>query len=303
MSVFDFGSCIKITFDKPIIVDPEVIIGSEYYAPRPNDVSPVYADSSHYSSYGPWNAFDHDTGTTWLNNAARPVWIRKDFGANVFITKLRMYLNTNKPKAFQLQGSSDASSWADVYVGECSATTGWQEFTFTGATYRYWRVYVTTVQSNEAWIYEIEFFGTRNTYRTDGWEVSAQESAMSPEGIIAKRIYEVRKVSRSEDGLSIYLWLDLDGRILNPLSDITVKFSGSLIGPGYANVAPFELSFSPTELTRVFNPHDRENLTMLSVMSLSTFDVTYRYNKHTDEYLTASAAMTVLATNVGGLPL
>jgi len=38
-------------------------------------------------------------------------------------------------------------------------------------------------------------------------------------------------------------------------------------------------------------------------MTCSTFDVTYRYNKNPDENLTALTNMSIVITNVGGLPL
>lgn len=193
MGVMDYSSTILITFDRPIVVNPEIIIGTEEFT-VPCVAVPVYSDSAHYSSYTPDRAFDGALDTQWLNNVARPGWICKDFGGVVTISKLRMYLNTQKPGNFQIQGSLNGTTWVDAYSGSCSATVGWQEFTFTPASYRYWRIYVTTVQTTEIWIYEIEFKHSRPTYQVSGWSVSAEEYPTIEDSVLTLTNYNIAKV-------------------------------------------------------------------------------------------------------------
>ena len=306
MSVYEYGSCIQITFDKPIVVDPEVVTGTEYVPVRLAVTDAMVSVSSSYSGRLKVHAIDGDFNTRWeTSGAAFPQWFATDFGVSKNIGKIRVYVVGGQypVSAYTIQGSDDNSTWTDITSGTIANATQWTDIVFPPVSHRYWRFYITAGTSGYACIYEIQFFGVRNKYRTDGWEVYAQESDMSPEGTLSKTVYTVRKVTRSEDNFSIFLWLDLFGRMKNPQGNVTVKFTGSLIGLGYANVAPFQLTFTPTEMSRVFCPLDRENLTASTQMTCSTFDVTYRYNKNPDENLTALTNMSIVITNVGGLPL
>jgi len=105
----------------------------------------------------------------------------------------------------------------------------------------------------------------------------------------------------------IWLILKAGDRILNPKDNVRVQYTkatGTLIGPQNGQVEDFDVSFAPVNLNhRVFDPHDPENITMLTGMTLSSFDVTYRYAQEGAENITMLTATTIVVTKVGELPL
>ena len=307
MSIYDYSACIKITFDRPIVSDLEVVTGTEYL-PLPELITDAMLTvSGYYDNRDKKYAADKDLATRWQTpTSGIPGWITTDFGADRCLALLRLYtISGQYPLSeFTLQGSNDNSSWADVTAGTISSSyTGWSDFAFAPATFRYWRVYVTAGTSSYATIYEMQFYAQRTKYRTEGWEVYAQESNRIPDGVASKTNYTIRKVTKSDDGMSVFLWLDLYGRIKYPLGNITVKFTGTMLGPNGAVVEPFELSFAPTQPAKIFNPNDVENLTASINATVSSFDVTYRYAQQGAESITAQASASVVATKVGELPL
>lgn len=241
MSVYDYASCIKIVFDIPIANDPEAITGTEEFTPTL--AGGIAISSGDYVNQPASNVFDGQISTYWRSDTATmPKYIGRDFGRDVTLTKVGVYLASYKPNAYQMQGSANGTDWADVATGNFTSTTGWQYIMFDAATYRYWRLYVTSLQSSVLYIYELMFYGVRNTYSTVGWDVYATEYDKIAEGTEGIKHYTVRKVTKSEDGLSVYLWLDLGGRIWYPKDTVTVKFTGTMFSAEVGFVDPFEIS-------------------------------------------------------------
>ena len=303
MSVYDYSGCIKITFDKPIVVEPsnaEII----EFAPEKLDVTDAMLTvSSTYGGQPKAQAVDKSLSTRWeTSGAAFPQWLTADLRKETLLGKIRVYMVQGQypVSAFTIQGSSDNSTWVDIYSGTIANATAWTDIAFTPAAYRYWRFLITAGTSGYACIYEIEYWPMRR--RIAGWEVTGEEPDMSPAGVAQAVSYIVRSVTRDVDNMSVFLWLDLNNRMRYPQGPVNVKFTGSLVSLGYANVEPFERSFTPTNITKIFHPNDPENLTSSVVMTLGVIEVSYQYGK-LEESVTVTTGASITATNVSGLPL
>lgn len=324
MSLFDYQSAIQITFDKPITSDPEIITGSEYYKPFFTEVSPLTPISSgDNSSYPKSNAFDGDSSTFWRSSSTTaPQWIGRDYSGPVTLTMVqaRFEYSSGRPNAFQFQGSDDGTNWYDVATGNFANASGSQQVTFASTTYRYWRLYFTSKYSSYFTCSELEFYNTRNTYSSAGWTVTGLVYPFIPGGAPTNHTFTVHKVTKSEDNLSVILWLDVADRMRNLAGPITVSYNqllGNLRGAYDSVVASFSLEFEPGNITPLNNPHDEEHLSVLANLTVSVMEVTYRYipaesdtflvpdldNPYMDENLSVLAILSVVVTKVGELPL
>jgi len=310
MSIFDYQATIKITFNKEIASDPAVITGTEYYQiPIPAETVRTNLSSSDNASYPKDRAFDADAATYWQANATTAgQWIGRDFGEQVTLTRIiaRFDYSSGRPNAYQLQGSTNGTDWVDVATGNFANASGDQPVTFSAATYRYWRMYFTAKYSSYYTCSELTFWGTRNTYNVAAWTVTGTERNMAPNGTTREETYTVRKVTKSTDNMSVILWLDMFDRMRSPSSDITVTYNkllGNLADDDNQAVDNFSISFEPVNILPYNNPHLFENLSALASMTVAVNEVTYLYTKSQDDHISAQVGMTVVVTNVGGLPL
>ena len=266
----DYSAAIKITFDKEITNDPEVVLTSEILDHRDYSDHTPFASSQYSTSYDPTKAFDLSTGTYWRSlNATMPQWLGTNFLVPKTFVRVRAYLSSYKPANYILQGSSDGVTWYDIISGTFTSTSGWQTIDFSPATYQYWRVYVTTLQSTALYIYELEFYGARLTYDTSGWEVTGYELDMLPGGVAVPETYTVYRVTKTEDNMSVILWLELSDRMRYPQGEVSVRFFGDLRGPGSVSVSGFTESFTPVGITPLFNPNTVERVEISTISAVS----------------------------------
>jgi hypothetical protein len=143
-----------------------------------------------------------------------------------------------------------------------------------------------------------------NTPEATGWLIQSYQPSMSPGGPLVLTTHTIKRMYKSEDNLSVTILITLATRMRYPIGEVTVTFTGTLIGPYNSPVAPFVRTFTPTGIAPVFNPHDPEYLQANSNVTVSVYEVAYIYAKTTDEYLSANINNpSIVVTNVGGLPL
>lgn len=291
MSVFDWTSGVKIEFDQPIVSEVEIASGSETKTYRP----PVITASSSYSSQVPQLAVDGDDSTYWRSNNSLPVWLACDFGKIVSIDTLRVVkLSSYRPRGYTLQGSEDGLSWADLKSGEMTNVTGEEIIEFEAASYRYWRLYITSLWSSRCHIGEITFFGDVTVYSSNGFTVTGMQYATSPQGVAELNDFRIRKIKKSPDEKSIYVWLWLEDRLKYPVDQINVAYDkslGNLAGAQSAQVESFSLTFIPTNLTPFFNPHNAENIDVTLSHENELIHIFYEFYQ-ADEDVNISVAMT-----------
>lgn len=310
MSVFDGTAKIKITFDRPIVSDVEIITGSESYT-IPKEVRPVGFDEGHYSNndaYLPKYAFDGLTsGNNWLVRYA-PFVLGANFCEPVTTTKARLYISSGAcPNGYTLYASNDGTTWDVISTGNFPNTSGWQEVAFSEVTYQYWKFVFSSKYNTYIGIYEMDIgqstTGTRNIYDVSGWSVTAQEYDKIPGGVAGSVTYDIRRISKADDDYSIILWLKLKDRIAHPIGNVTVNFFGSMQGPGAASVAPFSLSFTPADTAPFFKPHDLGLLTFTPELTVTRLEITRISCQETDlDAITFTPVMTIVRTHINDLP-
>nr|WP_259465200.1 discoidin domain-containing protein [Streptomyces sp. TLI_171] len=102
---------------------------------------PVTVSSQENAAFPAAAAVDGDGGTRWSSAAADPQWIEVDLGSALTVCQVALVWEAAYATAFQVQTSTDRSSWATLY----STTTGvggTQRLNVAG-TGRYVRVYGT----------------------------------------------------------------------------------------------------------------------------------------------------------------
>jgi hypothetical protein len=106
------------------------------------------------------NAVDGNFNTRWGSAYSDPQWIYVDLGATNNINGVILYWETAYGKAFSIQVSSNATTWATVY-STTNGTGGTQIITFPAINARYVRMYGTargTVYGYSLW--EFQVYGT-----------------------------------------------------------------------------------------------------------------------------------------------
>ena len=118
----------------------------------------VTASSQENGSFGPNGATDGNLGTRWSSGFSDPQWLAVDLGGTHSLCKVVLYWEAAYAKSFQLQTSSDGTTWTTVY----STTTGAggvQSLDVSG-TGRYLRMYGTTRATQYGYsLWEFQAFG------------------------------------------------------------------------------------------------------------------------------------------------
>ncbi|MEU4541683.1 discoidin domain-containing protein, partial [Streptosporangium sp. NPDC023825] len=104
---------------------------------RPVTVSSVETGSAHVGS----NAVDGNPATRWSSAYSDPQWITVDLGATRSISRVRLNWEAAYGKAYQVQTSTNNSTWTTVH-STVASDGGVDDLTVTG-TGRYVRVYGT----------------------------------------------------------------------------------------------------------------------------------------------------------------
>ena len=291
MSAFDWTSGIKIEFDKPIVSTVEIATGSEIKTYQPH----VITASSSYQSQLPELAVDGNDSTYWRSNNSIPVWLACDFGKIVSLDTMRVVkLSSYRPRGYTLQVSADGSSWTDLKSGEMTNATGEEIISFEAASNRYWRLYITSLWSSRCHIGELTFFGEIPIYSSNGFTVTGMQYRESPQGVAELNDFRVRKITKSPDEKSVFVWLWLDDRLKYPVDQINVAYDksvGNLAGAQSAQVDSFSLTFAPTNLTPFFNPHNAENIDVAITHENELIHIFYEFYQ-ADEDGNISVAMT-----------
>ena len=126
-----------------------------------NTSDPSFTVNQSSANSAPYNGFRLFDGNPtsepdWCTNATVPQWVSVDFGTAKQITKYSMLpssvsiTNFNAPRNWQLQGSSNGTTWVDINTQ--TNITGWvsntaKTFTLSSPeSYRYYRLLVTVTQ-------------------------------------------------------------------------------------------------------------------------------------------------------------
>ncbi|UBU12275.1 discoidin domain-containing protein [Nonomuraea gerenzanensis] len=113
---------------------------------------PATASSTESAAAFPASAaVDGDPGTRWSSAFSDPQWIQVDLGATATISQVELSWETAHATAFQVQASTDGSSWSNLY--STAAGTGGNQSLAVSGSGRYVRVLGT--QRATAWGYSL----------------------------------------------------------------------------------------------------------------------------------------------------
>ena len=134
---------------------------------------PATASSTESAATPAASAVDGDAGTRWSSGFADPQWLQVDLGATATISQVTLNWEAAYATAFQIQTSTNASTWTSVYT-TTTATGGVQNLPVTGSG-RYLRVY-TTAKATQYGVslWEFQVFGTFGAPTTCGSANAAQ---------------------------------------------------------------------------------------------------------------------------------
>lgn len=304
MTVVAWSRGIRITFDKEIVTSPDITVQLNVSNYGRNMGSAI--SSGDYSvAESKDKPFDGNTSTRWTPNTyGVGKYIGRDFGTPVSLTKIRLR-QENGTGTVNIQGSNDGTNWTNVVTGwSIGNSTSYQENTFTGEAYRYWRIYYTAM-SWYVYIYEMEFTGTYMGYDVSAWTVTAQEYDKQPAGTLTTKTYTVERIIKSVDNLSVVIWLANANRMLDPDGLVTVSYAkslGNLAGAYSSQVEDFTVTFIPTGITPIFNPNDQEYISITPTGSASIADINF-IDGQSKEYINLSPSAEAVLCDINGIPV
>lgn len=298
MGVVDYSGTIKITFDKAIAT----ALGSTYNMLAQSLGTIIYTSQSRPAAQG----FDGSLGTQWEPSTAYPQHLGKNFGSAKTIGKVAAYLGGSyKPNGYKVRASTDGTNWVDITAGNFPNVTGWQEVIFAPASYQYWCLQILSAYNTYTWVYELQFYEVIPSFPVAGWVITGYEPSMVPDGTLVPTTYTVKKVTKSEDNLSIIVWLKLSNRLLYPQGLITVQYIkslGGLAGPFSALIEDFTITFTPTNITPIFKPNDVENVSLVVSGAAVIYNITYNFVQDPEENISLSVSGLGIRYNINGIP-
>jgi fibronectin type 3 domain-containing protein len=120
---------------------------------------PATASSLEGAGYPASNAVDGNLTTRWSSAFSDPQWLEVDLGATHTISKVVLYWEAAYAKAFQIQTSTDGTTWTTIY-STTTGTGGTQTLSVTGSG-RYVRMYGTVRATGYGYsLFEFQVFGT-----------------------------------------------------------------------------------------------------------------------------------------------
>jgi hypothetical protein len=120
---------------------------------------PTTASSTENGSFPASAATDGNTGTRWSSAFSDPQWLEVDLGSAKSICKAVLDWETAYATAFQIQTSTDGSTWTPIY-STSTATGGTQTLNVSG-TGRYIRMYGTARATQYGYsLWEFQVFGS-----------------------------------------------------------------------------------------------------------------------------------------------
>ncbi len=119
---------------------------------------PVLSSSNENAGTAATNAVDGNTGTRWSSAFSDPQWIRVDLGATRAFSRVTLRWEAAYGKAYQIQTSNDAASWAPIYTTTTS-DGGVDDLTGLAGNGRYVRMYGTARATGYGYsLWELEVY-------------------------------------------------------------------------------------------------------------------------------------------------
>lgn len=284
---FSYTTGIKIDFSHPIVTDPvdTAISTVEVLCP----VVPT-ASSAYTSTYSADKAFDELSNTYWRSlNRTSEEWLCADLQGSKNITKIVIKNHTlYHAKNIGIQVSDSNIVWSEIITAQLENTNGPFEIAIpeAHAGHQFYRVYFyDTWGTGSCAVQELEIYRTEVLYHTNGFTVSSDTYDKSPEGELISKQYTIKRVTKSEDNLSLFIWLYIPDRLRYLASQLTVAYNkaiGSFMGAESMQVDNFSLSFAPVNVRTEPTPNEPIHLDA-DIAAVSEAIRIYYRDRATDE--------------------
>ena len=174
---------------------------------------PATASSTENAANNPASAaVDGNTGTRWSSAFSDPQWLQVDLGQTSTISQVVLNWEAAFGKAFQIQTSSDGSTWSTIY-STTTGTGGVQTLNVTGAG-RYVRMYGTVRGTGYGYsLWEFQVYGSVGaSCGTDNAAFNQPAAASSTEngGTPAAAAFDGNASTRWSSAFSDPQWIQVD---------------------------------------------------------------------------------------------
>jgi hypothetical protein len=190
---------------------------------------PTTASSTESAQFPASNATDGNLTTRWSSGFSDPQWLQVDLGQNYNLTHATLTWEAAAASAYQLQTSTDGSTWTTVYSNN-NTPQDIQSVALSG-TGRYVRVYATSRASQ--WgdsLYELALYGSLssggggggNTLLSQGKTATA--SSVENASFTAPNAVDGNTGTRWSSGFSDPQWLRVDLGATHTISQVVLDW-------------------------------------------------------------------------------
>ncbi|MEZ0069674.1 hypothetical protein ABIA32_005721 [Streptacidiphilus sp. MAP12-20] len=196
-------------------------------------------------------AVDGNTTTRWSSAFSDPQWLQVDLGANATISQVVLQWETAYATAFQIQTSTDATTWTTIY-STTTGTGGTQTLNVTGSG-RYVRMYGTARATQYGYsLWEFQVYGslTTNTCGTTNAALNRPATASSTENATfpASAAFDGNSGTRWSSAFSDPQWLQVDLGSSQTVCQVVLQWEAA-----YAKGYQIQVSNDATTWTTVYS--------------------------------------------------
>jgi hypothetical protein len=194
-------------------------------------------------------AVDGNTGTRWSSAFSDPQWLQVDLGGTATISQVVLQWEAAYASAFQIQVSSDASTWTSIY-STTTGTGGTQTLNVSG-TGRYVRVYGTARATAYGYsLWEFQVYGSEGGCGSDNAALNRPATASSVEGsgTPASAAVDGNTGTRWSSAFSDPQWLQVDLGSTQSVCQVVLQWEAA-----YASAFQIQVSSDASTWTSVYS--------------------------------------------------
>src|ERR1022692_4636378 len=212
---------------------------------------PTTASSLENASFTAAAATDGNTGTRWSSAFSDPQWLEVDLGTTQSICRVTLNWETAYATAFQIQTSTDGSTWTPIY-STTTGTGGTQTLNVSG-TGRYIRMYGTaraTQYGYSLWEFSVYGSGGGGTCGTTNVALNKTATASSTEnaGTPAADAVDGNAGTRWSSAFSEPQWLQVDLGTTQSICQVTLNWETA-----YATAFQIQTSTDGSTWTTIYS--------------------------------------------------
>jgi beta-glucosidase len=209
---------------------------------------PATASSTENAGTPASAAVDGNAGTRWSSAYSDPQWLQVDLGSSASISQVVLQWEAAYATAFQIQTSSDGTSWTPIY-STTAGTGGTQTLNVTG-TGRYVRMYGTARATGYGYsLWEFQIYGsltgggcsTANAALNRPAAASSTENAGTP----ASAAFDGNAGTRWSSAYSDPQWIQVDLGTSQAICQVSLQWEAAYATAFQIQVSPDATNWTP----------------------------------------------------------